>query len=382
MLVELLSKKAGKPVSSGEFVEVDVDIMLSHENTDLVMEKFRETGKKLHSPEKIFIVLDHRAPAETESTAGLHARIRKFVKQHGIRNFHDVGSGICHEVLAESGMIFRGMFVLGTDSHTPTAGYASAIGYGVGATDMAYAWATGKIYLEVPEVHCVKLTGSPPGNVYPMDVSLQILSMLGLENEHAGLELVGDYIAGASDAAKKTLCNMLVETGAATVCAGDGKNCVDAFEVHLDEIERLVALPGNPSNVKPVVEVEGVEINQVFVGTCTSGRLEDMAILAKVLENKKVHENVRMLVAPATRKVLQDALNKGYIQTLVKAGCVILPPGCGPCLGAQMGLLADGEVCLSAGNRNYPGRMGSTNAKIYLASPYTCARSAVAGKVV
>ncbi|MEM3395990.1 MAG: aconitase family protein [Thermoplasmata archaeon] len=381
MLLELLSEKARRKVSPGEFVEIDVDLMLSHENADLVIEKFRETGKKLHNPDKIFIVLDHRTPAESEGTANLHARIREFVKQNGIKNFYDVGSGICHEVLAESGILSDGMFVLGTDSHTPTAGYASAIGYGVGATDMAYAWATGKIYLEVPEIRNVELTGKTLKNVYPMDVSLHLLSMLGMENEHAAFELSGDYINTIPEAGRKNLCNMLVETGAATVCLAKTESR-EPIKVDVSKIERVVAVPPTPSNIKPVSEVKGAKIDQVFVGTCTSGRLEDIAVVATVLKNKKVHPDVRMIVAPATRRVLQDGLKMGYIKTLVNAGCVLLPPGCGPCLGAHMGLLANGEVCLSAGNRNYPGRMGSRNAKIYLASPYTCAKSAIEGELV
>lgn len=382
MLIDVLSGKAGRKVLPGDFVEVEVDIMLSHENADLVIEKLREIGKNLQNPDKIFIVLDHRSPPESESTANLHARIREFVRQNRIKNFYDVGNGICHEVLAESGLVSKGMFVLGTDSHTPTIGYLPAIGYGVGATDMAYAWVTGKIYLEVPEVRYIELTGKSLKNVYPMDVALHLLSSLGMENEHAAFELYGEYIESISDGAKKNLCNILVETGAATVYVGNAKSCDNFIEADVRELCRLVALPGNPSNVKPVEEVEGVEINQVFVGTCTSGRLEDIGVLARFLKNKKVHKNVRMLVAPSTRKVLQEALKIGYIQTLVRAGCVILPPGCGPCLGAHMGLLGSGEVCLSAGNRNYPGRMGSKDAKIYLASPYTCARSAIAGRIV
>ncbi|MEM3445457.1 MAG: aconitase family protein [Thermoplasmata archaeon] len=380
MLLEILSKKAGKKVSPGEFVEVDVDLMLSHENTDLVIEKFIECGKPLHNPGKIFIVLDHRAPAESEATAELHARIRKFVKENGILHFYDVGSGICHEVLAESGLLSPGMFILGTDSHTPTAGHASAIGYAVGATEMAFAWATGKIYFEVPEIQCVEVLGRAGKEVYPFDVALHILSSLGLENEHLGFELSGSYIDRISTGGKKTLCNMLVETGAVTVYVGKSRGGKKS-KVEVGEVERVVAVPPLPSNIRPVSDVRGTKIDQVFVGTCTSGRIEDIGVVARVLKNRKVHSEVRMIVAPATRNVLIEALKRGYIKTLVNAGCLILPPGCGPCLGAHLGLLGEGEICLSAGNRNYQGRMGSKDAKIYLGSPYTCAKSAIAGEI-
>jgi len=380
-VLETLSGKAGHRVEPGEIIEVDADIALSHENADLVIEKFRETGRDLAIPEKIFIVLDHRVPAESESTANLHARIRRFVGEHSIRNFYDVGNGICHEVLAESGLLCYGKLVIGTDSHTPTAGYCGAVGIGVGATDMAYVWATGKIYLTVPEVTGIALHGAAKASTYPMDIGLALLDRLKQGYEYTAFELCGEYVAREGTSARKTICNLLVETGAKTICvdAGNAENV--QVDVDVSEIEPVIAMPGNPADVKRCADVQGIAVDQVFVGTCTSGRLEDIAVLASVLKGKHVHRNVRMLVAPASRRILQMATSSGYIQTLLDAGCVILPPGCGPCLGAHMGLLGDGEACLSAGNRNYQGRMGSKDAKIYLASPYTCACSALEGHI-
>ncbi|MGB9636273.1 MAG: aconitase/3-isopropylmalate dehydratase large subunit family protein [Thermoplasmata archaeon] len=382
-ILETLSMKAGKNIEPGEILEFSVDIALSHENTWLVIEKFRETGKKLFSNKKIFIVLDHRSPAESESTANLHARIRNFVRENLIEHFYDVGNGVCHEVLAESGLVSRGTLVIGTDSHTPTAGFGSAVGIGVGATDMAYVWATGRIYLKVPEVKIVEFRGSAQQNVMAYDVGLWTLSKLGMGYEYTAFELAGEYIFKLHSSGKKTLCNLLVETGAKTIAVSDCQNHeIKPYSIiEVSELAPAVALPGNPADVKNAGDLNGVEVDQIFVGTCTSGRLEDIAMLASVLKNRKVRKDVRMIVSPATKNVLSRSVELGYIKILLDAGCTILPPGCGPCLGAHMGVLGDDEACLSAGNRNYHGRMGSKHAKIYLASPYTCARAGISGMI-
>jgi len=403
---KILAKKSGKDsVEPGEFVMARVDLAMSHENADMVLKSFSKLGvKRVWDPNKIVIIFDHRIPAETITTATTHARLRRFVREQGIKNFHDIGYGICHQVLAEE-YDKPGMLIVGTDSHTTTHGALGAFATGVGATDMAMVWATGKIWLRVPETIKIVVNGKWPNGVYSKDLIIHIIGKLGVAAaNYKAVEFHGKAIEDLSIGSRLVISNMAMEMGAkAAIIPPDNKTIeyvrkniggefevilpdkdakyCEVYEFDVSELEPMVALPHSPGNAKPVREVEGMKIHQAFIGTCTNGRLEDLEIAARILEDRKVHPDVRLIVGPASKRVLVEALRKGIIETLVEAGAVIIPPGCGPCLGKHQGVLAAGERCISSANRNFKGRMGSPEAEIYLASPATVAASAVEGKI-
>lgn len=403
---KILAKKSGKDiVKPGEFIIADVDLAMSHENADMVLKSFKKLGiEKVWDPEKIVIIFDHRIPAETVKTASTQKRLREFVKAQGIKHFHDLGYGICHQVLAEE-YDKPGMLIVGTDSHTTTHGALGAFSTGIGATDMAMVWATGKIWLRVPETIKIVAKGKWPKGVYSKDFIIHVIGKLGVAAaDYKAVEFHGPAMEELSISSRLVISNMAMEMGAkAGIIPPDNKtieyvrkNIGTDFEVVLpdkdaeyaavyefdvSEIEPTVAIPHSPGNAKPVKEVEGTKINQAFIGTCTNGRLEDLEIAAKILEDNKVHPDVRLIIGPASRRVLKEAIKRGLIDIFIDAGAVIIPPGCGPCLGKHQGVLAPGEVCISTANRNFKGRMGSPEAFVYLASPATVAASAIEGKI-
>jgi homoaconitate hydratase family protein len=391
---------------SGDVVEAEPDLVMSHENTFLVNKSFTEIGiGRPWNPEKIVVVLDHRTPANTLQTASVHATIRKLVKDYGIKMFYDAGEGICHQLLVEERLARPGQLVLGADSHTPTAGAVGAFATGIGATEMAGIWATGKMWLKVPETTRLVLRGCLSEGSYAKDVALEIVRLMGPSGaEYKCLEIVGDALPGLLISSRMVLCNMSVEAGAkAAMVAPDtvtvqwyrgfvdgpldlvrsDPDCSYESEMSLDlsEIQPMVSGPHRVELAKPVGEHEGKRIDQAFIGTCTNGRLDDLAVAARILKGKKVSPGCRLIFAPASRKVMEDAIDQGFFQTILAAGGTVVPPGCGPCLGAHEGVLGPGEVCISSGNRNFPGRMGSDDAEIYLASPATVAASAVKGAI-
>jgi len=392
-----------KMVEPGEIVEANVDYAMSHDGTSvLAIKAFQEMGsEKVWDPEKVIIPFDHIVPASNETVATLQKEVRSWIWEQGITNFFDCGLGVCHQVFPEKGFALPGLLVIGADSHSCTYGAFGAFGTGVGATDMAEIYSCGRLWFKVPETYAVHITGKRSPYVSAKDVALMVIKDLGADGAtYKTLEYIGPVIESMSMAGRMTLCNLGVEMGAKaaivppdektdawlkgrarqqyTPVRSDPDSYDQEFEYDVSDLEPMVAVPFRVDNVQPVSELAGLEVDQVFIGTCTNGRLEDLVVAAKILKGKEVR--ARTLIIPASREVLLDALNCGIIETLVKAGAMIAPPGCGPCLGAHMGVLGEGEVCVSTSNRNFPGRMGK-GGRVYLASPATAAASALQGQL-
>jgi len=402
---KILARASGVPsVRAGEVVEARPDLVFSHENTFLVNKSFSELGVgKLWDPDKIVIILDHRTPANNAQTAAVHSKIREIVKTYGIKRFYDSGEGICHQLIVEDRLASPGQLILGADSHTLTAGAIGAFATGIGATEMAGIWATGSIWLKVPETVQITLTGHLGKESYAKDVALHLLKKYGPSGaDYKSVEFTGSALLELSISSRMVLCNMATEMGAKTAIVpadattsswfqetdlptGDSvksdhdAKIADKFQVVLDDVPPLVSGPHKIEDVRSVEEASGIHIDQAFVGTCTNGRLEDLMAVSRVLKGRKVAPGRRLIVAPASRRIMIDAIEMGAIRNIVASGGTVLPPGCGPCLGAHEGVLGPGEVCISSSNRNFRGRMGSQDSEIYLASPATVAASAVKG---
>ena len=392
-----------KSVVPGQIIEASPDGAMSHENAGLVIKQFKEMGaEKVFDREKIHIIFDHRVPANTDKTAEGQATVRRFVTEQGIRRFHDVGDGVCHQVMVENHYIKPGLVYVGTDSHTTSYGALSAFSTGIGATEMAAVWATGKIWLRGPETLRLILHGKFPKGVYAKDLILQIIGDVTAEGaNYMAVEFDGEAMERMSISERFTLCNLSMEMGAkSAVCPPNkilqdylGKDYVDApwsdpdagfagtREYDLAKLVPVVSAPHQVDNVQPVTALAGLEINQVFLGSCTNGREDDLSIAAKIVKGKRIHPRVRLIIAPASRKVMLDSIASGDLAELIRAGGTIITPGCGPCLGAHQGLLAAGERALATSNRNFKGRMGSPDAEVYLGSPATAAVSALTGVI-
>jgi homoaconitate hydratase family protein len=403
---KILGRKAGRAVSAGEVVTVSPDYYLSHDNSAAIIGEFRKLGlARVRAPEKIVIVLDHIVPAADEKYAQNHKTIREFVAEQGIPNFFDIQHGVCHQVFSEASFALPGKLIVGSDSHTTTYGAFGALAAGIGRTETASIWATDEIWLRVPETLRVEFAGKPGPGVYAKDAILKIIGDHGADRaNYEAVEFSGPAAGGFSLASRMTLANMAAEMGAknsyfepdektvgwlksrAKADYEVAKSDPDAdyetvLNYDLSALEPQVACPHAVDNVKPVREVEGKPFHQALIGTCTNGRLEDLEAAAAILMGKKIHPKVRTLVLPASREVYLEAMRRGLLEVFSEAGCVILNPGCGPCLGAHEGLLAAGEVVVSTSNRNFRGRMGSRNSEIYLVSPATAAASALEGKI-
>lgn len=403
---KVLGRKAGKNVQAGEVVTVAPDYVLSHDNSAAIIKEFQKLGvARVKAPERIVIVLDHIVPAADEKYAQNHKSIREFVAAQGIPHFYDINAGICHQVLPEQGFALPGLVIVGSDSHTPSYGALGAFATGIGRTETACTWATGEIWLRVPETMRVDLAGRFRPGVSAKDLSLKLIGDHGAEKaNYKAVEFAGPAAGGLSVGARLTLANMSAEMGAKngyfapdatvlkwlegrargpfTVMVSDPDARYESVLAYdLDALEPQVACPHTVDNVKPVSAVAGKPVNQVLIGTCTNGRLEDLETAAAILKGRRIHPSVRVLVIPASWEVYREALGSGALATLVDAGCVILNSGCGPCLGAHEGLMAAGEVCLSTSNRNFQGRMGHRDSEIYLASPATAAATALAGVI-
>ncbi len=380
---KILSEKSGVKAEAGDIVEASVDKAMSHDNAALVIKKFEEIGMPLKIPDKIVIILDHRVPANTIKTAENHKKIREFVKKHGIKNFYDINYGICHQVMIEEGHASKGMLIVGTDSHTTSYGALGAFSTGIGATEMAAVWATGKIWLKVPETFKITVTGNLPKGVFAKDIILHIIGELGADGaNYKACEYYG-IVENMALADKITIANMSMEMGAkAALFGGDGEGVYEKeLEFEVSDLSPQVACPHTVDNVKNIEDVEGKEINQAVLGSCTNGRIEDLRIAAQILKGKKIADGIRFLIFPASMKIYKQALEEGLIDIFIQAGGVIMNPGCGPCLGAHEGILASNEVAIASTNRNFKGRMGSKEAEVYLASPATVAASAIEGKI-
>ncbi len=403
---KILGRKAGKEVSAGEVVTVSPDYCLSHDNSAAIIGEFKKLGvERVKAPEKLVIILDHIVPAADEKYAQNHKTIREFVAAQGLPNFFDIQHGVCHQVLSEASFALPGKLIVGSDSHTTTYGAFGAFAAGIGRTEAASIWATDEIWLRVPETLRIEFSGKLPGGVFSKDVILKVIGDNGADRaNYEAIEFAGPAAGDFSLASRMVLANMAAEMGAKNgYFEPDGKTLewVKAraradYEVvrsdkdakyetimkyDLSVMEPQIACPHTVDNVKPVREVEGKAFHQALIGTCTNGRLEDIEVAARIMKGKKVHPGVRALVLPASREVYVEAMRKGLLEILSEAGCVLLNPGCGPCLGAHQGLLAAGEIVISTSNRNFRGRMGNRDSEIYLASPATAAASALQGKI-
>lgn len=404
---KILGNARGREVSAYDVVVVTPDFCMSHENSSAIISTFRDIGlDKVAYSDKIVVIFDHMVPAATEAYAQSQKVTREFVRKQKIRHFYDLnqGGGICHQIMCQEGYAAPGYITIGSDSHTCTHGAMGAFATGVGRSEMAALWATGEIWLQVPESIKITVTGKFSKGVSAKDLILTIIGDCKADGaEYMSIEFHGDGIADMTVSERMTLCNMGIEMGAKNaVCKPDDKvlkmldkkikgrapemiwadddaTYARIWEYDLDSIVPSVAKPHAVDNHAPVSEVQGTRIHQAFLGTCTNARLDDLRLAASILKGRKVA--VRTIVNPASIQVLRDAMNEGIIQTLLEAGCTICTPGCGPCIGVSGGVLAAGEVCISTANRNFKGRMGSKESEIYLASPMTVAWSAVHGKI-
>ncbi len=403
---KIISEHAGKDVHAGELVIANVDVAAVQDGTGpLTVQEFKKLGiPKLKNPERSILFIDHASPSPRKELSNTHTVLREFSKDYGAV-LSDVGAGVCHQRLVET-FVNPGEILVGADSHTCTSGALGAFATGMGSTDIAVAMALGKTWLKVPATFKIEVTGKFKPGICSKDLMLHLIGMIGADGAtYKALEFCGDTIENMSMSERFTLANMAVEAGAkAGLFVADEKTKAflksrgreDKFrtirpdsdavyeriiKIKAEDIGHTVSCPHTVDNTKPVEELKDVKVNQVFVGTCTNGRIEDLRIVAEILDGRKVHDGVRMLICPASKDVYLQALDEGLIKTFVEANATILPPGCGPCVGVHAGTLADGEVCLATQNRNFQGRMGNVNGFIYLASPYVAAYTALRGHI-
>ena len=403
---KILSARSNGEASAGNIVVVRLDLVFVQDSTGpLTLKQFNETNlDTLYSPEKTVLFIDHSAPSPARELSNDHILLRRFAREKGAV-LCDAGQGVCHQIVAES-WANPGDIIVGADSHTVTAGALGTFATGMGSTDIAVAMALGKTWLRVPETIKVVVQGHFTRGVYAKDLILHLIGRIGADGAtYKALEFSGENIAAMPMSGRLTIANMVVEAGAKVGLfpsdsmtqsylreQGRSERYIplnpdpDAtyesiIEIDAAQLEPTVARPHTVDNIAPARELRGVHIEQVFIGTCTNGRLDDIRIAASILQGKQRHSRTRLIVAPASQKVFLDALAGGYITTLVEAGATIVPPGCAACLGAHQGVLGDGESCLSTANRNFRGRMGNPEALIYLASPATAAATAICGEI-
>ena len=404
---KILSKASGcSRVETGQIIEAAVDFAEINDLYLQTIHSFREMGgKKVWNKDRAAFVFDHYAPASTIGSAQNHAEMRAFVRENELTRHFDINSGVCHQVMAEAGVVLPGSVVIATDSHTTTHGAFGSFCTGVGATDMACVLLEGKLWFRVPEIIEIRIDGTPPRGVYPKDVILYILGQIKADGAvYQAVDFTGEYVDSLDVAGRMVLCNMAVEMGAKTAYMQPNQAVLDylapraawpfevaatdlGFSYHknfrfdVTKLSPQIAMPHSVDNVVPIEKVKPVKIDQGFIGTCTGGRTVDIAQAAAILAGKHIPPFVRLVVIPASGAVMRECMDKGYLQQLLDAGATISTPGCGPCLGAHEGVLAAGEVCITASNRNFPGRMGSRQAEIYLASPAAVAASVLHGVI-
>ncbi len=403
---EIFSYKLGRTVHQGETVVVEVDHVMSHDTTTpLAIQAFRkltqQNGGRVFDAQRSHIVFDHIVPAATIAAATLQRDIRSFAREQGIGILQQ---GICHQVMPECGFVTPGSIIVGADSHTCTYGALGAFATGMGSTDIGVAYATGRTWFRVPATINIRLTGSLPFGVYAKDVTLEMVRRVGVDGaNYRAIEYTGDLVERFSVSERFTFCNMAIEMGGKAGLVAPDETTREWLRVRTDReypmlaprnpeyervieidasaLEPLIACPPDVNNVVPVSEVEDVQIDQVFLGTCTNGRLDDLAIAASILRGRTIHPATRMVVVPASREVYLEAMRLGYLETFVQAGASVGTPGCGPCIGRHYGVLAPGERALTTMNRNFTGRMGDPTAEIYLGSPATVAATALTGHI-
>ncbi len=409
MSEKILAKaSAKKRVEAGEIVMANINVAMTHDLTGpLSVESFKKIGiKKVWDPEKIIVIFDHQVPADSLEAAQNHIIMREFVEKQGINNFYDVGEGVCHQVLPEKGHILPGEVVVGTDSHTCTHGALGAFATGIGSTDMAMVFGTGKLWFKVPETIKFQIEGSLNDYVSAKDVILSIIGKIGADGAtYKACEFAGETTREMSISERMVLCNMAIEMGGKTGLVepdqktikylesrtnkkyqimktdNDAKS-LQTMQIDVGNLEPQIACPHHVDNVKSVSEVEGTHVDQVFLGSCTNGRLEDLRTAAQIMKGHHIANNVRMLVIPASREIYTKAMDEGLLKIFVDSGTLICNPCCGPCLGGHVGLLGAGEVSLSTSNRNFRGRQGSPDAEVYLSSAAVAAASAIKGSLM
>ena len=409
MTEKILAKHAGKAsVSAGDLLISQVDLVLANDITGPpAITEFEKIGKPVFDKNKIALVPDHFSPCKDIKSATMCKRMRDFARQHQIKNYFEVGRmGIEHALLPDAGLIAPGEIIIGADSHTCTYGALNALSTGMGQTDIGAAMASGTTWFKVPSAIRVNLTGILPRFVRGKDIILTIIGMIGVDGaRYQSLEFFGDGISQLSMADRLTICNMAIEAGAKNGIFPVDEKTIDflkargvdrpweavtpdadaeytkVIDIKLDELMPVVAYPHLPENTHPAKEGHNIKIDQVVIGSCTNGRLEDLAQAAEIMKGHKVCDHVRMIVIPATQEIYKEAMGLGYIDTFIDAGAAVSTPTCGPCLGGYMGILAAGEKAVSTTNRNFRGRMGHVDSEVYLASPYTAAASAITGYI-
>ena len=407
VIEKIIRNNVGHAVKPGDIVTVNVDRVMIHDIfIPFVAEKFEEMGfKKLWDPDKVVLIYDHLVPAsQLDDTRHFHVG-DAFAEKYGMKNVHR-SDGICHQLMTEAGYVKPGNIVFGTDSHTTTYGCVGAFSSGIGYTEMASILGTGTMWIKVPETIKVVIDGELPANVMSKDVILRLIGDLGADGAtYRALEFTGSAVKNMSVASRMTIANMAIEAGAKCALFTPDEKTAEYCEIELNDFQKslvgdgdaayletmtyrgedfvpVMACPSQVDKIRDVSTLEGTEIDQVFIGSCTNGRLEDLAAAAEVLKGKKVADYVKLIVTPASRKIYRQAIELGILDTLAEAGAMITHPGCGLCCGRAGGILTDGERVVATNNRNFLGRMGTSKVEIYLASPKTAAACAVAGKIV
>lgn len=408
MSEKILARHAGlDAVEAGQLVICNLDLVMANDVTGPPsIKEFEKIGVPVFDPEKIALIPDHFQPAKDIKSAGLAKIMRDFARKNKIRHYYEQGRvGIEHVILPEFGIVAPGMLVIGADSHTCTYGALNAFSTGVGTTDLAVGLATGKAWFKVPEAINVRLTGKKPKNIGGKDVILTLIGKIGVDGAlYKSLEFSGSGVGELSMTDRLTISNMAIEAGGKAgifpfdeatkfyvgtrvdypfepAAADEGARYSATIDIDLSALKPVVALPHLPENVKPVDELGEIKIDQVVIGSCTNGRLEDLGIAAGILKGRKVNENVRCIVIPGSQEIYKEAMRCRWIDIFIDAGCVVSCPTCGPCLGGYMGILAAGERCVSTTNRNFRGRMGHVDSEVYLAGPHVAAASAILGKI-
>ena len=407
VIEKIIRNNVGHAVKPGDIVTVNVDRVMIHDIfIPFVAEKFEEMGfKKLWDPDKVVLIYDHLVPAsQLDDTRHFHVG-DAFAEKYGMKNVHR-SDGICHQLMTEAGYVKPGNIVFGTDSHTTTYGCVGAFSSGIGYTEKASILGTGTMWIKVPETIKVVIDGELPANVMSKDVILRLIGDLGADGAtYRALEFTGSAVKNMSVASRMTIANMAIEAGAKCALFTPDEKTAEYCEIELNDFQKslvgdgdatylktmtyrgedfvpVMACPSQVDKIRDVSTLEGTEIDQVFIGSCTNGRLEDLAAAAEVLKGKKVADYVKLIVTPASRKIYRQAIELGILDTLAEAGAMITHPGCGLCCGRAGGILTDGERVVATNNRNFLGRMGTSKVEIYLASPKTAAACAVAGKIV
>lgn len=409
MTEKILAKHAGiDVVKPGQLINCKLDMVLANDVTaPPAIKEFEKIGKPVFDNTKIALVPDHFTPNKDIKSAGLAKIVRDFAHKHNIVNYFEIGRvGIEHVILPEKGIVAPGMVTIGADSHTCTYGALGGFSTGVGSTDLGVALATGEAWFKVPETIKVNITGKKPKYICGKDVMLTLIGMIGVDGAlYKALEFAGEGVKELNRTDRLTIANMAIEAGAKNgifpvddetlnyikdrvtkpyeiVEADSDATYCQTVEINLSELKPVVAFPHLPENTHTVESIkEPITIDQVVIGSCTNGRLEDLAIAASILKGHKVHPNVRCIIIPGSQQVYLDAIHNGYVDTFIEAGAAVSTPTCGPCLGAHMGIMTAGERCVSTTNRNFRGRMGHVDSEVYLASPYVAAASAILGKI-